>query len=300
MSTERRNLIKEIRGNDASKKLVFSESSKSSKPKPTTTKTLEHHLNYFSIIPVLWGGSNVNKLTKYIFDRAPGKSSDTEQPTMEYAGVCLENALRLVESDSIANEGCLYVRPSTPIFNIQEINCLHAAILCAAAYVQLILENYPLCIKRCHQLKSLQNIPGAYQYLARQYMGEAYYKYGQLAKAKEAFFQENACDVNFFINPDVEDKKEDVGSECSWPGQSVGGATGTVKPINGMMMMVYGLHCQDKLTLCVLIFLGVSLCIDWYPNDEFTGRAILIYNQAVTLASSGELDKASEILKVRD
>lgn len=89
--------------------------------------------------------------------------NDHEKPSLEYASICLENALRLVESDSIANEGCLYVRPSTPIFNIQEINCLHAAILCAAAYVQLQLENYPLAIKRCHQLMSLQNIPGAYQ-----------------------------------------------------------------------------------------------------------------------------------------
>lgn len=219
---------------------------------------------------------------------------------MEYAGVCLENALRLVESDSIANEGCLYVRPSTPIFNIQEINCLHAAILCAAAYVQLILENYPLCIKRCHQLKSLQNIPGAYQYLARQYMGEAYYKYGQLAKAQEAFFQENACDVNFFINPDVEDKKEDVGSECSWPGQSVGGATGTVKPINGMIIYQSIKLIIFQADAFVLISLDYAFCVDWYPNNEFTGRAILIYNQAVTLASSGELDKASEILKVRN
>lgn len=37
---------------------------------------------------------------------------------------------------------------------------------------------------------------------------------------------------------------------------------------------------------------------DWYPSDEFTARAILVYNQAVALASSGDLDKASEVLRV--
>lgn len=36
---------------------------------------------------------------------------------------------------------------------------------------------------------------------------------------------------------------------------------------------------------------------EWYPNDDFTARAILVYNQAVALASSGDLDKASEVLR---
>ncbi|ODN02849.1 CCR4-NOT transcription complex subunit 10 [Orchesella cincta] len=233
----RRNLIKDHNGSETSGKIVFADSFNEYKPT-----------------------NNEDAV----------KENDKEKPTLEYANICLENALRLVESDSIANEGCLYVKPSTPISSIQEINSLHAAILCAAAYVQLKLENYPLAIKRCHQLMSLHNIPGAYQYLAKMYLGEAYFKYGQLTKAHEALFQENSCDVNFYVSPESEDKKDDTGSECSWPGQPSAGTNGTVnvKPVS-----------------------------EWNPNDEISAKAILVYNQAVKLASSGELDKASEHLR---
>lgn len=157
---------------------------------------------------------------------------------MEYASICLENALRLVESDSIANEGCLYVRPSTPIFNINEIKSLHASILCSAAYVQLTLGNFPLAIKRCNQLLSLQNIPGVFDYLAKMYLGEAYFKYGKAKKAMESICQENACDVRYFLDSDVEDKNNGTGSQCNWPGQAVGGTFGTIQPISGVIMMI--------------------------------------------------------------
>ncbi|CAL8096878.1 unnamed protein product [Orchesella dallaii] len=198
------------------------------------------------------------------------KENDKEKPTLEYANICLENALRLVESDSIANEGCLYVKPSTPISSIQEINSLHAAILCAAAYVQLKLENYPLAIKRCHQLMTLHNIPGAYQYLAKMYLGEAYFKYGQLTKAHDALFQENSCDVNFYVPPESDEKKDDTASECSWPGQPT-----------------VGTNCS----------VNVKPLSDWYPNDERSAKAVLVYNQTVKLCCSGELNKASELLR---
>lgn len=69
-------------------------------------------------------------------------------------------------------------------------------------------------------------------------MGEAYFKYGRLVKAQDALFQENACDVNFFVAQDLEDKKEDGGSESSWPGQNVGGTNGVIRPINGLLFSV--------------------------------------------------------------
>lgn len=41
-----------------------------------------------------------------------------------------------------------------------------------------------------------------------------------------------------------------------------------------------------------------TLCVDWYPKDESTARAILVYNQAAVMASSGDLQTAGDILRV--
>lgn len=74
------------------------------------------------------------------------------------------------------------------------------------------------------------------RYLGKMYMGEAYFKYGQLDKTMHALFQENSCDVNFFVAQDVEDRKDDGELESSWPGHGSVGVTGAVKPINGIIL----------------------------------------------------------------
>ena len=55
------------------------------------------------------------------------------------------------------------VRPSNPLTNMKEINALHAAILCAGAYINLSIENYTVAVKQSQELLSLKNVPGAYE-----------------------------------------------------------------------------------------------------------------------------------------
>lgn len=90
------------------------------------------------------------------------------------------------------------------------------------------------------------------RYLAKMYLGEAYFKYGQLEKAHAALFQENACDVNFFVSQDSDERKDDGGSECNWPGQASSVANSTIKPINGENLKCFlnsDLHLRSNIDL---------------------------------------------------
>jgi len=165
----------------------------------------------------------------------------------------------------VTSEACLYVKPSNPITNLHEIACLHAAILCAGAYIALELENFTLAIKRSLRLLRIPSLPGAYQYLGKMYLSQSLFKYGEDAKALEIYENEiSNFDLKYCVSPlDTEDKKDEV-MDSGWNNSS----TGQIKPLQ-----------------------------EWYPKEEVTAQAAIVYNHAVALAASGDTAKAAEVLK---
>ncbi|XP_076379110.1 CCR4-NOT transcription complex subunit 10 [Megalopta genalis] len=219
--------------------------------------------------------SSLSKDTKYHSESFP---SAMPQLTLEFASLCLKNALFLLPSINELNElnvpittitnsqsvplsltagtslGAQHSAPVSQVSTVEALN-LKVNVLAANAYVCLCLGDYVVALEHAKSLLSINKLPGAYKMLGNLYAAESLIFMDKISEAIEYLKPENIQDLSTFVPiPDTQDK--DRGDEV------------VAKPLK-----------------------------TWYPTTVPTGIAVLRYNLAVAYAIRGELDKSGETLK---
>ncbi|XP_046143987.1 CCR4-NOT transcription complex subunit 10 isoform X1 [Osmia bicornis bicornis] len=218
--------------------------------------------------------SSLSKDVKY---HPEGFPSAIPQLTLEFASLCLKNALFLLPNNNevnvpvatIANSQTvplsltaghnLGTQHSTLMSQATAIEALNLriSVLAASAYVCLCLGDYVIALEHAKSLLNINKLPGAYRMLGNLYAAESLIFMDKISEAIEYLKPENIQDLNTFVPfPETQDKDKDKGDEV------------ISKPIKM-----------------------------WYPTTVPTGIAVLRYNLAVAYAIRGELDKSGETLK---
>ncbi|XP_076671022.1 CCR4-NOT transcription complex subunit 10 [Andrena cerasifolii] len=218
--------------------------------------------------------SSLSKDTKYDPDGFP---SAIPQLTLEFASLCLKNALFLLPNSNELNVpittiasaqtvplsltaghnlGAQHSALMSQATTVEALN-LKISVLAASAYVCLCLGDYVVALEHARSLLSINKLPGAYRMLGNLYAAESLIFLDKISEAIEYLKPENIQDLNTFVPiPESQDKdKEKIEEVIS-------------KPIK-----------------------------TWYPTTVPTGIAIFRYNLAVAYAIRGELDKSGETLK---
>lgn len=215
--------------------------------------------------------SQLSKDTKYI---SSGQSHAIPEATVEFATLCLRNALALLP-DTVVEEpvvippegaegppvpppsGKVYAGPSSPL-SPQEVGSLRCSILAASAYVCLCLGDYVVALGHAQMLLTQPKLSGVHRMLGHLYCAEALVLMDKISDAIDHLNPENVTDLSLThptFDADTERERGDI-------------ATDQVKPLRG-----------------------------WFPTSVSTAKAIMQYNLAVAFAIRGELDKAGETLK---
>ncbi|KAF7414967.1 hypothetical protein HZH68_003456 [Vespula germanica] len=218
--------------------------------------------------------SSLSKDTKY---HTEGLSYAMPQPTLEFALLCLKNALFLLPNNNELNLSMTTItNPQTvslaltPGHNLNSQNStlisqammiealnLKINVLAASAYVSLCLGDYIVALEHAKALLNLNKVPGAYRMLGNLYAAESLIFMDKINEAIEYLKPENIHDLNTFLSiPEIQDKDKEKIEEV------------VLKPVKA-----------------------------WYPTTVPTGVAVLRYNLAVAYAIRGELDKSGETLK---
>lgn len=95
-------------------------------------------------------------------------------PTIEFAALCLRNAVTLIEyhanqlknkkmsdEDDVTEDEKIPCNPSSPL-NRESFNKLHVAILAAYSYVLLSIGDYVMALKYGKALLAIENLPDSY------------------------------------------------------------------------------------------------------------------------------------------
>lgn len=229
-------------------------------------------------------GSGINRkiilassLSKDIKYHPEGFPSAIPQLTLEFASLCLKNALFLLPSNNelnipitIAhnpqtvslsltaghNLGTQHTTLMSQTIAIEALN-LKISVLAASAYVCLCLGDYVIALEHAKALLHINKLPGAYRMLGNLYAAESLILMDKISEAIEYLKPENIQDLNTSVLiPEIQDKDKEKSDEV------------ISKPIKM-----------------------------WYPTTVPTGIAVLRYNLAVAYAIRGELDKSGETLK---
>ncbi|XP_033183270.1 CCR4-NOT transcription complex subunit 10 [Bombus vancouverensis nearcticus] len=218
-----------------------------------------------------------SSLSKDIKYHPEGFPSAIPQLTLEFASLCLKNALFLLPNNNELNV------PITPITapqtvplsltaghnlgsqhstlmsqttTIEALN-LKISVLAASAYVCLCLGDYVIALEHAKALLNTNKLPGAYRMLGNLYAAESLIFMDKISEAIEYLKPENIQDLSTSVLiPETQDKDKEKSDEV------------ISKPIKM-----------------------------WYPTTVPTGIAVLRYNLAVAYAIRGELDKSGETLK---
>ncbi|XP_068967094.1 CCR4-NOT transcription complex subunit 10 [Bombus flavifrons] len=218
-----------------------------------------------------------SSLSKDIKYHPEGFPSAIPQLTLEFASLCLKNALFLLPNNNELNV------PITPIAapqtvplsltaghnlgsqhstlmsqttTVEALN-LKISVLAASAYVCLCLGDYVIALEHAKALLNTNKLPGAYRMLGNLYAAESLIFMDKISEAIEYLKPENIQDLSTSVLiPETQDK--------------------------------------DKEKLDEVISKPIKM---WYPTTVPTGIAVLRYNLAVAYAIRGELDKSGETLK---
>ncbi|XP_043784523.1 CCR4-NOT transcription complex subunit 10 [Apis laboriosa] len=230
-------------------------------------------------------GSGINRkiilassLSKDIKYHPEGFPSAIPQLTLEFASLCLKNALFLLPSNNELNVpittiahnpqtvslsltaghnlGTQHTTLMSQTIAIEALN-LKISVLAASAYVCLCLGDYVIALEHAKALLHINKLPGAYRMLGNLYAAESLILMDKISEAIEYLKPENIQDLNTSVLiPEIQDKDKEKSDEV------------ISKPIKM-----------------------------WYPTTVPTGIAVLRYNLAVAYAIRGELDKSGETLK---
>ncbi|XP_050585133.1 CCR4-NOT transcription complex subunit 10 [Bombus affinis] len=218
-----------------------------------------------------------SSLSKDIKYHPEGFPSAIPQLTLEFASLCLKNALFLLPNNNelnipitpIAtpqtvplsltaghNLGAQHSTVISPTTTVETLN-LKISVLAASAYVCLCLGDYVIALEHAKALLNTNKLPGAYRMLGNLYAAESLIFMDKISDAIEYLKPENIQDLSTSVLiPETQDKDKEKSDEV------------ISKPIKM-----------------------------WYPTTVPTGIAVLRYNLAVAYAIRGELDKSGEILK---
>lgn len=84
------------------------------------------------------------------------------KPSLNFGLECVQNALKLIQSEKVRREGCLYVKPGQPITSNLKICGLQANILCVGAFIACLAKDYATVVNYCSQILRLNNIPSVF------------------------------------------------------------------------------------------------------------------------------------------
>lgn len=218
-----------------------------------------------------------SSLSKDIKYHTEGFPSAIPQLSLEFASLCLKNALFLISNNNEVNLLMMTIASSQTVplsltagHNLSgqhstlasqaataEALNLKISVLAASAYVCLCLGDYVVALEHAKSLLSINKLPGAYRMLGNFYAAESLIFLDKITEAIEYLKPENIQDLNTFICiPESLDKDKEKTEEV------------IMKPIK-----------------------------IWHPTTVPTGTAVLRYNLAVAYAIRGELDKSGETLK---
>ncbi|KAL0278505.1 UNVERIFIED_CONTAM: hypothetical protein PYX00_000316 [Menopon gallinae] len=194
-------------------------------------------------------------------------------PTLEFASLCIRNALHLLppEEEGEVSDGrstpildttkwntekpvewksSFYGAPSNLIDNI-EVKNLRCSILAAAAYVTLCLGDYLIALEYAQELLLQSGLSGVHKMLGHLYAAEAYIFTDRIQEAIEHLNPDLITDLSFQANSSAEESTENHS-----------------KPLK-----------------------------DWFPNNILTAKILMQYHLAVAFAVRGEFEKSGETLK---
>ncbi|XP_060832141.1 CCR4-NOT transcription complex subunit 10 [Bombus pascuorum] len=218
-----------------------------------------------------------SSLSKDIKYHPEGFPSAIPQLTLEFASLCLKNALFLLPNNNELNVPItpiaapqtvplsltaghnLGAQHSTLISQTTTVEALNLkiSVLAASAYVCLCLGDYVIALEHAKALLNTNKLPGAYRMLGNLYAAESLIFMDKISEAIEYLKPENIQDLSTSVLiPETQDKDKEKSDEV------------ISKPIKM-----------------------------WYPTTVPTGIAVLRYNLAVAYAIRGELDKSGETLK---
>lgn len=199
-----------------------------------------------------------------------GFSSAIPQLTLEFAYLCLKNALFLLPNNNEFNVSIMTSPQTVPLTltgaqystlmsqatSVEALN-LKISVLAASAYVCLCLGDCVIALEHSKALLAINKLPGAYRMLGNLYAAESLILMDKISEAIEYLKPENIQDLNTCMPvPEAQDKEKEKTDEV------------ISKPIKM-----------------------------WYPTTVPTGIAVFRYNLAVAYAIRGELDKSGETLK---
>lgn len=218
-----------------------------------------------------------SSLSKDIKYHPEGFPSAIPQLTLEFASLCLKNALFLLPNNNELNVpittiaapqtvplsltaghnlGAQHSTLMSQTTTVEALN-LKISVLAASAYVCLCLGDYVIALEHAKALLNTNKLPGAYRMLGNLYAAESLIFMDKINEAIEYLKPENIQDLSTSVLiPETQDKDKEKSDEV------------ISKPIKM-----------------------------WYPTTVPTGIAVLRYNLAVAYAIRGELDKSGETLK---
>ncbi|XP_030061906.1 CCR4-NOT transcription complex subunit 10 isoform X3 [Microcaecilia unicolor] len=220
-----------------------------------------------------------------------GQSSAIPVASMEFAAICLRNALLLLpedqqqpkqdngsktssqlggaENNSDINEGCSSkshegdkfssAPPSSPLRK-QELENLRCSILACSAYVSLALGDNLMALNHAEKLLQQPKLSGSLKFLGHLYAAEALISLDRISDAITHLNPENITDVSLGISSNDQDQGSDKGE--NEPMESLGKQT--------------------------------PQC---YPNSVTSARTMMLFNLGSAYCLRSEYDKARKCLQ---
>nr|KAG5707465.1 hypothetical protein BaRGS_011969 [Batillaria attramentaria] len=220
----------------------------------------------------------------------PGVGQDktsTNAPSMpalslEFAAMCLRNALLLLPDDPLGAETTvtddsdgskptpepvlLPAPPSSPM-RAHEVANLRCSILAASSYVALCLNDHQVALQHAENLLRQPRLSGAQRYIGSMYMAEALVELDRIADAIGHLNPDSLTQADIStVPPEAKSDPEKIDKNDK------GEREGPENP-------------EDKGALC-----------PWIPRELPKAKAMMQHNLAVAHAIRGEFDKANKYL----
>ncbi|XP_044746567.1 CCR4-NOT transcription complex subunit 10 [Coccinella septempunctata] len=213
--------------------------------------------------------TNVSRDHKY---SSEGQSYAVPVPTLEFASICLRNALILIPSESDSTPQPVYVKPGvrhpapTPTLGPAPSSPLDAdgnvelknAILAASAFVSMCLGDYIVALEHAEALLAQPRVSSVHKLLAHLYAAECLILLNKITEAMEHLNPNNIKDLRSELPPE---KKE---------------AEGTPEE-------------KDEVK--------TRPPSKWFPRDVETAKVIMMYNLAAAKAIRGQFDQANALMQ---
>uniref|UniRef100_A0A131XTM8 CCR4-NOT transcription complex subunit 10 n=1 Tax=Ixodes ricinus TaxID=34613 RepID=A0A131XTM8_IXORI len=202
-------------------------------------------------------------------------------PTLEFATLCLKNALLLLPETAASETGSATsvaggddtAQPGnggatgsaqTPPHVLDEVAALRNSALALAAYVALCLNDVVIALEHAESLLSQPRISGIHSFLGHLYAAEALLLLDRVPDAVEHLNPELVTDLSYGFPGEADDSGNNKdGSKPATP------------------------EAEDK-----------AYRKPWYPASTSTARVISLYNLAVAYTLRGGLSKATETLRL--